>query len=205
MYYLINVHIQALLETIDQVHIENYDWLIENIHQVADIEYQRTYRVFWRMNSARLSEEYCAAYFNILQDQIENPNLDFAALVNELNIIPVNANGHRPQFSFATKMLHMVNQQLPIYDSLISAFYFFEPYCRDLPERVNEIAAFYEFLQVEYLRIQNEGFLNPSIQAFRNYFAPQHFTDAKVIDSLIWAFVDFLYDGGIFNGQVNYH
>ncbi len=35
-------------------------------------------------------------------------------------------------------------------------------------------------------------------------FNPQHFTEEKMIDSLIWGYVSLLWNGGLFNGQVQY-
>jgi len=47
--------------------------------------------------------------------------------------------------------------------------------------------------------------LAPAIRHFRIEFDPQHFTDEKVIDSLIWGYVSLLRNGGIINGHVQYH
>ena len=97
----------------------------------------------------------------------------------------------------------MVDQNLPIYDSLVSEFYFFEPNTRNNKKtRIEELLTFYNFLQTEYLRIQQEGLLKDSIHLFREHFSPKHFTDAKVIDSLLWAFINFMYDGALTKRKV---
>jgi hypothetical protein len=49
---------------------------------------------------------------------------------------------------------------------------------------------FYEFLKKEYQRILESGVLSASIQAFRQRFEGKNHTDEKIIDSLIWKFVD---------------
>jgi hypothetical protein len=87
----------------------------------------------------------------------------------------------------------MLNRELPIYDSRIRLFYNFIEPLRALPiiERINGYVQFHQFLINEYNRVLNEGLLMPSIQAFRQHFNPQHFTDKKIIDSLIWAFINY--------------
>ena len=208
MYYLINNHIETLIQLIEGNHITDYDWLVQNIAHVANPIYQSRYRTFWRLNAALLSPNYCAVYFQRLQDGLNNNNPpQIAELANELYQIPTHSNGRQSlQFSFCSKLCHMLNRQIPIYDAMIRDFYFFtEPTSNlPLPQRINEYAQFHHFLIDEYNRILNQGLLAQSIQAFRAHFNPQHFTDIKVIDSLIWAFVSLLKNGGVMDGIIHY-
>ena len=189
----INENIDNILHSIGPAHVAQYDWLIQNIHQVAEPEYQRRYKTFWRLSGAGLSQTYCDAYFQHLQAGLDNNATHLSILAHELYQIPINRNRQALQFSFCTKLCHMVNRQIPIYDSNIRSFYRFQEPNRDFPiiERIREYVRFHRFLINEYNRILNEGLLAPSIQSFRQYFNPQHFTDIKVIDSLIWAFMNY--------------
>lgn len=194
MYHLINNHRRQLLQSIDNNHVTEYDWLVQNIAQVATPVYQNRYKVFWRLNAARLSHNYLAVYFQRLQDGMNNNPPQIAKLANELYQIPTHHNGRQSlQFSFCSKLCHMLNRQIPIYDAMIRDFYFFDEPDRRLPlsKRINEYVCFHQFLTQEYNRILDQGLLTQSIQAFRVHFNPQHFTDIKIIDSLIWAFVNF--------------
>ena len=106
-----------------------------------------------------------------------------SCFVSDIYKIPTNKSGRQSlQISFATKLLHMVNPTTPIYDSMVAAFYFFDEPGRKQP------------LQL----------LSPAIQSFRRRFSPQHFTDEKVIDSLLWAFVSLLRNGAVVQGTVVY-
>ncbi len=204
MYHLINNHIPQILDSINGGHIADYDWLVQNIQQVANPLYQNRYRTFWRLNAARLSQDYCRVYFQHLQEGLNNPP-QIGILTNELYQIPTHNNGRQAlQFSFCSKLCHMLNRQSPIYDSMIRDFYFFTEPDRNLPlqQRINECLQFHQFLINEYNRILDQGLLAQSIQAFRNRFNPQHFTDIKVIDSLIWAFVSLLRNGGGIDGII---
>lgn len=207
MYRLINGHIVQILDSINNDHISDYDWLVQNIQQVANPLYQTRYKTFWRLNAARLSPNYCGVYFQRLQDGLNNNPPQIAELANELYLIPTHNNGRQAlQFSFCSKLCHMLNRQIPIYDAMIRDFYFFTEPDRGLPlpQRINEYAQFHQFLTQEYNRILAQGLLAQSIQAFRQHFNPQHFTDIKVIDSMIWAYVSILKNGGVMNGIIHY-
>lgn len=207
MYHLINNHITQILDSINGGHITDYDWLVQNIHQISNPLYQNRYRTFWRLNAARLSQDYCNIYFQQLQEGLNNNPPQIGVLANDLYQIPTHNNGRQSlQFSFCSKLCHMLNRQIPIYDAMIRDFYFFTEPDRNLPvqHRINDCVQFHQFLINEYNRILNQELLAQSIQAFRDHFNPQHFTDIKVIDSLIWAFVNLLRNGGGLEGIIVY-
>jgi hypothetical protein len=207
MYNLINQHSAAILQSIGPNHVPDYDWLVENLlHGVAAPEFRRRYQRFWAMNQAKLCPDFYADYFQRLQNQIQNP-ISPAVLANQLYQVPTRRDGHQSlQFSFVTKLAHMANSHAPIYDSLVAAFYFFQPSVRgqSMEQRIARLVAFHEFLILEYRRVLHHGLLTPAICHFRREFNPHHFTDEKVIDSLIWGYVSLLWKGGLFNGPVQY-
>ncbi|MEW6068253.1 MAG: hypothetical protein AB1610_08185 [Nitrospirota bacterium] len=188
-YEEINDNIDQILQSISPVHITEYDWLTHNIHQVTTAEYQRRYKNYWRLNGSGLSQNFCQMYFQYLQAGLNNNIPQLNTLVNELYQIPIRQNRHALQFSFCTKLCHMLNRQLPIYDSKIRDFYGFTAPNSNLPvqQRIACFIEFHQYLVNEYNRVLQEGLLTVSIHAFRQHFHPQYFTDIKVIDSLIWA------------------
>jgi hypothetical protein len=188
-YHEINENIGQILVSIDPIHVTEYDWLVQNIHNVAEAGYQRRYKSYWRLNGAGLSQDYCQAYFQHLQAGLNNNAPQLNILVNQLYQIPVRPNRHALQFSFCTKLCHMINRHSPIYDSKIRDFYNFETpsYSLSVQHRIALLIEFHQYLVHEYNRVLQNGLLTESIQAFRQRFNPQYFTDIKVIDSLIWA------------------
>ena len=101
---------------------------------------------------------------------------------------------------------------MPIYDSQVAAFYFFqEPDIKDakdpgdLKRRIGVFTSFHDFLRQEYARVLQNNLLASAIKEFRVRLSPQHFTDEKIVDSLIWAFVGLLWKGGLQKGQIAYH
>lgn len=206
MYHVINTHIDPVLRQIVAArHVADYDFLLGNRHRVGDSEYQRRYRLFWALNAARLSETFCANYFDLLKDVLETRR-DIREIARLLYLVESNKNGHKLQFSFATKLLHMADPHTPIYDALVADFFFFSEShgTEKIPERIEELADFHEFLTVEYARVLEAGLLRPSIEKFREKLKPNHFTDQKVIDSLIWGFVSLQRGGAAGRGEVVY-
>lgn len=209
MYRLINRHVATLVDhinTIDPRHVMAYDWLMENISQVTSSEYQNRYRDFWAMYGAFLNPPFYTIYFAELNAAISKPPT-LRQLAEVLYNSPANSTGDkRLQFSFATKLLHMTTPTLPIYDSQVAGFFFFEPPKTSLPlqERIKGYVAFHDFLIGEYARILSGGLLANAIQVFRQKLTPQHFTDQKVVDSLIWGFMNLLRSGGLQGKQIVY-
>lgn len=189
MYSVIAASQKQLLESIQQQEVEVYEQLCQDVGRAGTQDYQRRYKTFWAMN--RASAGFCSKYFELLA-MGTTPHL--APLLQELEDASMRRNGTPTvQFSFATKLLHTRNAQLPIYDSRVARFYLFEPPSGG--DRMPRLIAFYRFLGSEYARIINGGHLADAIGAFRQRFQPRQHSDEKIIDWLIWAFVG-LADGG---------
>lgn len=104
------------------------------------------------------------------------------------------------------EVLHTLNPRLPIYDSKMARFFLFEAPSSDrpAPERIGKLITFHAFLEAEYKRVFNDGQLATAIDAFRQRFNPERHTDEKIVDWLIWTFVNLADGGALLNGQIVY-
>jgi hypothetical protein len=207
MYDLINQFAQTVVGSISLDHVTDYEWLVQNVGQATAPDYQKRYRRFWAMNVAQLSPAFYTTYFGTLSAAASHvPTL--GSVAQTLHDASARQKGQKSlQFSFATKLMHMTNRHLPIYDSQVTGFYFFQEPSRKLAlkERINGFVALHDFLIGEYARVLNGRLLATAIQEFRLRLNPQHFTDEKIIDSLIWAFVGLLKKGALPAGRIAYH
>jgi hypothetical protein len=206
MYRLINDFAGPVVDRIPRDFLPNYQWLVQNTDQADQPSYQREYRRFWAMNAAQLSPDFYRNYFELLKSSSKKTAI-LADVVNTLYNAAVRRNGDRSiQFSFATKLVHMTNPHLPIYDSRVAEFYFYQSPAGTLSlrERIGKFLDFHTFLTQEYRRVIEQELLAVAIQEFRRQLDPQHITDEKIVDSLVWAFVTLLNDGGIPNKTVVY-
>lgn len=206
MYEFINNHINPILDSISEKHISDYEWLMKNKHHLG-YNFKRRYKSFWQLNAALLSDEFCDEYFVELQNSLKEGSVDLRRITKNFYDIPSNKKKvNKLQFSFCTKLCHVVNPCLPIYDAMVRDFYYFKEPNRKLllGIRIEEFIYFYDFLIGEYNRIINEKLLENSIWAFYERFNAQNFTTQKVIDSLIWAFIRFIRSGSVVSGEVVY-
>jgi hypothetical protein len=80
--------------------------------------FQKEYRNYWGMN--RRGEAFCSRYFDLLAASRESGETDITAVIRDLS-----KDNNALEFSFATKLTHMVDPRIPVYDSLVAAFYFY--------------------------------------------------------------------------------
>jgi hypothetical protein len=121
--------------------------------------------------------------------------------------IPINAKEKKVlQFSFASKLVHMINPRLPVYDRMVESFYFLpRSYAGTAQKKLANLLRSYRFLVAEYDRILREGLLASAIDELRRRFQlPAEYSDQKIIDTLIWKFVPFLESGALRDGSVVY-
>ncbi len=145
MYNLVNQFAKAIVSKIRPDHVTEYERLLQNVDHVNTPGYQKRYRAYWAMNVARLSPSFYSVYFNALDTApTQKPSLD-----TFVHILYDASTNHRRtkslQFSFATKLLHMTNPQLPLYSSEVTAFFFFQSPTGEVERRIAKFVAFHTF------------------------------------------------------------
>jgi len=209
MYDLINCNVTRLLETVDRSDIDQYVWMIRELHN-RDVsqhqEFQQKFCSYWALNGAGLGQGFRAAYFSLLeQAKCLSEPVTVEGITRTLYEIPINAKEEKAlQFSFASKLVHMVNPRLPVYDRMVESFYFLPRSYTGTPEKkLANLLRSYRFLVREHDRVLRQGLLNPAIDALRRHFrCPADYSDEKIIDTLIWKFVPFLERGALRDGSV---
>ncbi len=208
MYGVINRHraeiVKALQEGRSASAIGDYSWLQQAIRErdvSRDAEFQRRYRRFWVMRFP--ANEYFPAYFRLLEQNKSGTKADPASICRELRAVSGTLSGKDAiQFSFATKLAHMADPDLPIYDQMVRQFYFLPTPAGDL-DFAARLAAYmvsYSFLKTEYQRVIDDGLLAPAMSEFRKTFPTCGHSESKVIDWLIWRFVDMAEAGAFQSG-----
>jgi hypothetical protein len=195
MYSMICEHRASVIARIIPQQVGDYEWLLEHVSEAETQEYQRAYRKFWGMRG--VSTDFYRAYFKILRDSIAESATP-ADVCRELSPNSLRGDGQQTiQFSFATKLCHVLRPHCPIYDSHVSRFYLYrEPSAQlSLETRIEGLVEFYRSLIEEQKRVLSAGFLALAISVFREKFLPQRHTDEKIVDWLIWAFMGYL-EGG---------
>lgn len=181
-----------VLRTENKCGNSHFDTYLEimNYSRWGDTKLHPAIREYWGMNSARLKDEYFTAFFDLLQSRDPCSSID--CVLQKLNSVSYSARGQMTeQFSFATKVMHMKNPRLPIFDSKIAAFFFFKDAATKAAKAIKR-REFYNFLKDEYQRIIHDDLLGSAIRKLRKQLdSSSSITDEKIIDSLIWGFITF--------------
>ena len=161
---------------------------------LENLEFQKRFRQFYRLNNARLSQPFVQIYFKLMQDFTSRPReIKITEILEKLL-----AAGGKFQFSFATKLAHTVNVRLPIYDSFVGIVLDgIIGYSRTkswgtsptvVKERLKYCDSVYDKLKVTVARL--EGDCQKSIASFREKFGvPQteDVSNCKVMDFMLWS------------------
>lgn len=204
MYQLINAYVDILLEAIrPDVAIAPYNQLIRSLQEVDvsnDQSFRNTYAKYWGLNAARLAPDFENVYFQLLETLKASPdNAEVKFVASKLCATPTSKDGQRSlQFSFSSKLVHMIYPHRPVYDNTVERF-FFLPGTETLSrheKKLDRLMKSYNFLISEYQRILDNGILAQAITRFRaKYPDTESWTDEKIIDTLIWQFVSFMRKG----------
>lgn len=211
MYRLINKNIDLLLDGISKEdHVDPYISIRESFENRRNnsAEFKATYRKFYQLNAARLSNEFCESYFSLLEENRNNKNIDIESITNSLYELESNSKGtHAVHFSFASKLVHTIDNAFPVYDSMIASFYF-------LPDikpkwnkdrKIQEYLDSYQFLVAEYRRVIENNLLKSAVDKFRERFSVGvEYSDVKLIDTLLWRYTALLKSGAVRNGHIQY-
>ncbi len=206
MYQLINDHVDLIVSKIDrQKEIDTYLRIrsrlpVTNVSK--DQDFQREYRQYWAMNAARLQNSFYNHYFQVMEEYKGEDEVEIENILQRLHEHPTRSDGKRSlQFSFASKMLHVISPEMPVYDSMVSQFYFLPDISSEkLENRLCLALKSYEFLIREYTRIIKSGLLKTAIPYFREHFGLSDtgsYTDFRVIDILIWQFTALATKGAV--------
>jgi hypothetical protein len=207
MYRAINEHIRLVLNAINpRKEVTPYENLAAMFAGLGgkvsgDVEFRRSFKYFWAMNSAFLTPGFQDRFFQLLQERhgdSRDPMEVVRQVAVELYHIETQRGRYSLQFSFATKLVHTINPRAPVHDSNVRAFYLFSTYpqAKSWEQKLERLMRDYEFLVSEYKRIIDQKLLATAISAYRAEFEPDHaLSNERVIDALVWSYVSLLQRG----------
>ncbi len=152
--------------------------------------FQFVFRSFYRLDNAGLSPEQKTQYFKSLS----NNQTELKTILLALYDLETLKKKKSIQLSFATKLIHTLDNERPIYDKYVSSFtgikYYNEP-TKDADAKITKALGKYDELCTVYkdVFITNAKLL-ALVSDFRKEFRIEKskISDVKVIDFLIWAY-----------------
>lgn len=203
MYSIINNNSSFITDKKLVTHFNDYSFLI-NLSNIDTENYKQKYKKFWGMNAARLAnkETFYSEYFKFISQNIGNDKADINQLIT--NIENTDAGF---QFSFVSKAIHVINTNQPIFDANIKKFYFLNDIdsSKTWNDKINIANKYHDFLKKEYRRIIENELLKPTIDKLDVLLIDNDIKSisiVKKIDSIIWAWVNYLNKGAIINEEI---
>lgn len=184
-----------ILDNLNADHVPTYDWLQNELKSKdvsSDNNYQKKYRYYWVMRYISPQSEFNEKYFKFLEENKTKSTIDFVSTCEYLSQYPSDSNGNKKsfQFSFITKLIHSIDNNFPIYDSMVASFFNLPAITgNSLATKIKTANSIITDLQEKYSEAIANNYLSQSISNFRTRFPSSTFSDRKIIDTMIWAYV----------------
>lgn len=136
-----------------------------------------------------MSPELKKEYFIILEEYKNQKEFSFRDILQRLYDIPCKRKINTFQFSFATKMLNMINEQMPIYDSEVAKMFgFVRPYISSsFDEKLEIYRNQYEKIKKTYKEILDQHLLQKANVCFDRKFKEYGINEIKKLDFIFWS------------------
>lgn len=177
-----------ILENIKQESVAVYLFL-KNEYKKGDIInnnlFQFVFRSYYRLDGAGLSEKQKVKYFQLLAKKED----DLKIILNILYKLSDLNKRNAIQFSFATKLLHTIDNSKPIFDAEVSRVFCVPRRGKTKKEKIIACLSIYEFLKNTYSDLLLDKEIIKLIVKFRSKFKDKdkNISDIKVLDFIIWS------------------
>jgi len=160
---------------------------------ISNYLFRFVFQSFYRLDGSGLSQEHKDRFFELLHEKQDN----LSEILLELYKIKrrTKKGKHSVQFSFATKLLHTLDNDKPILDSNVNrVLKIGETKGEKRTERINSRVKQYTILQ----NIIQELLITPEIKKLKDDFRKKFnvdntdISDVKVLDFILWSYGDLI-------------
>lgn len=184
----INDNRSTIIRRIPQESIDVYLWLKKEYARKNILQnkvFQFVLRSYYGLDNAGLSLMQKTKFFKLMVD--ENTNLK--EILNEFYKLPRLGGQNTIQFSFATKLIHTIDNTKPIFDANIAAATRKRVIGYNMEEKIKSCESIYLFLQDLYKEILKKDKTKEIISDFQKSFnlKPKEITNEKILDFFMWS------------------
>ncbi len=169
----------------EEENLEGYFYLKVEYEKgnVKSEKFQKEYRKFYSMQLFGFTREFYNKYFQFL----EEAETDLRKILKELSEIK-NKNGKKSvQLAFATKIIHFVDNDLPLYNSMVGRVFNLTLAKGTIEEKIDSSMEIYEKLKSYHRALSNREKIKETMTEFREKSSLQKgiLSDRKLLDFLI--------------------
>jgi len=177
-----------ILSNLKKKDIDEYRYLKEKFESSggsSDPEFQARFKKFYRLNFVGLSNKWKDRFFELLSAKCD----DLKCILLELYGIRRLDGKCSVQCVFATKLVHTVNNDEPIYDSMVGEVLNRKVEGSNRDEKVDSCVEIHNFLMEKYRELINNSKVKEVISEFRSKFGVKRedVSDVKALDFIIWS------------------
>jgi len=144
--------------------------------------FQEEYKDFYVMKAAGLTQAFFDKYFQLL----ENGETDLRKILRDLSKIPRRKGDYSVQLSFATKLIHTIDNNSPIFDSNIAKVFGLKlKYTEDLDRKIEDRISTYETLKKKFGMLLKSPEVQEIISDFKKRLGV-NINDVKMLDFILW-------------------
>ena len=172
--------------------LNDYEFIIKKF-KTGDVgnddEFKKVYRRFYVLNGAGLTDKFMKRYFELLSRK----EADLKKLLWELSKIPRRKGDYSIQLSFASKLIHTIDNNQPIYDSRVAELLDIElDYnIKDMSKRIDDRIEKYNLLKKKFNKILNKQEIKKIIKDFKIKLKT-NIGDVKMLDFILWKLGDMI-------------
>jgi hypothetical protein len=159
------------------------EYLKGNIQE--NLVFQFVFRKFYGLDNAGLSEMIKIHFFKLLAEKQTNLEI----ILSDLYEIPRKKGDKSMQFSFATKLLHTIDDCKPIYDTEIGSLTYPRPKHSDKDTMIQSYLELYNKLEQLNAELLENDKIKRVISKFRSQFHvdTKKMSDVKALDFIMWS------------------
>lgn len=147
--------------------------------------FQFVFRSYYRLDNAGLGDKIKEEYFKLLAEK----ESDLGKILLKLNKFKNERGLNTIQFSFATKLLHTLDNNNPIFDKEISSVIHKVRTGKTKGEKIKSCLGIYEGIKLLYSNLLKDSKVRKVIKKLRRRFKVDEskISDIKALDFIIWS------------------
>lgn len=168
----------------DKKSFNDYKFILSEFRKgnVNKGEFRRVYKRFYVLNGAGLTPRFIDRYFELLAKKERN----LRKILWELSKIPRRKGDYSVQLSFASKLIHTIDNTQPIYDSRVARILNIKlAYNKDINKKIDDRVAKYNLLKKKFNEIINDKQIGEIIKNFKKRLGVD-IGDVKMLDFILW-------------------
>ena len=148
--------------------------------------FQFVFRSYYRLDNAGLGDDLKKKYFELMASK----QTDLKKILLELYKVLTAKKVNTVQFSFATKLLHTLDNELPIFDAEVSRVFHKSVSGKNKEQKIESCLKINQFLIDSYSEILKDDQIKNVIKKFRSKFnieGMNKISDTKILDFIVWS------------------